>query len=76
MIKFPSLIVVTIKFVDCRPYGEFFEFKEKFHACLKTETILKIHDDDINFNVLNIFTKESMFHEINLKNHESIFVYK
>ena len=40
------------------------------------ETILKIDDDDDrNFNVLNVITKESLFHEINLKNGENIFVF-
>ncbi len=40
------------------------------------ETILKIDDDDDrNFNVLNVITKESLFHEINLKNRENIFVF-
>jgi hypothetical protein len=76
MINILLSIVVTTKFVDCRPYAEFLELKKKFHACQKTETILKIDDDDDrNFNVLNVISKESLFHEINLKNRENIFVF-
>jgi hypothetical protein len=78
----PEGYCASVRFQDSKEnisptgYLDFYKLFDNFHACIKTTSILKIDDDDdVNFNTLQLNTKENIFHEINLKNNKNIFVY-
>ena len=75
------LATISIKYAEfvqsnLPGYFDFYKLFHNFNVCFKTSNVLYIDDDDdANFNTLQLYQNDNMYHEINLKNNKNIFIY-